>query len=940
MKPRHIFYHPVGTFPAGARWYLAGIAVFVLLCTAMHLSIQIQAQQRAELLVQQWAKQAGVQINRVHYHLLRNALILQDIQMHQGDDTAVIKHLLVRMNPESLNGPAPQVRLLKISGLEMEIHPQSEHQTWLKNEALMKIWQATSSFHLQHGHVKLFPQQHDLMPLVINNISIQQQLQSGTRSMNASAKLQHGSLQWEIITDQQNNRSEGRFSWHHIDSRQLTDILALEPLKGQLNGELTWHEEDPYKAINMQGELYFLSDDTFTNKVDHGQKTHPLHQLQFSASQNSNNIWNINLHAKAWPLAPWSGFIPTFGDRQLQTAQLDGSIHWQGEKDGEWNINGSAGVVQHVIFAPVEKFDSNKSINNSSIWRIQQINYEGFKLNTSRRHLQLSHLKINDSKITFNTTTGTHSNPQPAPPPPRRWFISADDILVDHMTLSITMPGGELILPSLSGHGEWSEQQHLAFELATENQKSSSDTNWHLRGSVTNNITTQQLPDAEISITARDIPMAILRPLLPLPSDASSPITLKGKIDLQSNLDVDQGRWRIQGKASGREIQLSHAGNIWMAEKVDSLFGPIGMALETQQIHQTQVENWSYIAALAPLQATPHYPVIQQTAWWASALRNKGVEIDQLNMKNGSLSIGNKESLWAEHIDIHIDNLAAKQWANITATADVGSGLFELNGAWDATSQPQRFSGSASLQHALPFFLQPWMRASGMPHLIRGYLDASLNIHHNAEEDRYQSSWQLQLLRTLTEDGNLANDPMLSRTGFNTKELIAHLGDADGSIKLMGNITGTWQQQPLSFDIIGKSLQSSLHQAVLRQSSLQDEKREYQSPTTTDSELMATIPNTQFRLHGREPLSLNERSRLYKTVQLLRIKQHMSIDLRPHWSGNQLDNETVAKIQRTQALIKRYMTHRNIDPQRIFPRWPTASDQVQEISSIQIEFND
>jgi len=140
--------------------------------------------------------------------------------------------------------------------------------------------------------------------------------------------------------------------------------------------------------------------------------------------------------------------------------------------------------------------------------------------------------------------------------------------------------------------------------------------------------------------------------------------------------------------------------------------------------------------------------------------------------------------------------------------------------------------------------------------------------------------------------------------------------------------------------MIGKSLQSSLQQAVSEQRSQQHPEAGDQSQITPDSNLIATSPNTQFRLHGREPLSLNERSRLYKVVQLLRIKPHMSIDLRPQWSGNQLDHGIISKIQRTQKLIKRYMVHRHIDPQRIFPRWPTDSDQVQEISSIQIELND
>ena len=925
--------------------------MFTLLCLAIHLSIQIHAQERAELLVQAWAEKADVQINHIRYHLLRNALILKDIHTKQGSDSITIKHLLLRTSPESLNSPKPHIGQVEVSGIDAEFHQETENNAWQQNQSLMNIWQATSSLQAQNGRIKLYLQEHAATPVVLNNIFIQQHLQSNKRMITASANLHHGSLQWQLQANLHNKKSKGTFSWKHVSTRQLTDALALTPMHGYLNGTLTWHQSmdtaAQHTTVNIRGEAHYSSGNSIAHKPVNSANQRPLHRLRFSAAQHADS-WSIDIDANAWPLGAWSAFMPSLDKRQITSARIDGDSHWQG-RPGAWHISGSKGVVRDIVFATPEPINTNEGIR-SDAWSWHDIHYDSFDIDTKKQQLHTSRIIMNDGKITLNTVM--QATTLPAQPlsqtfsPAGKWNITVDDILVRNLTLAIKLPDGDLVLQSLTGQGAWPEQQPLSFDL-TSSLNTSPDPQWRLQGSMRRN-EAMQLSDAELTVHAKHIPITSMRSLLPLQINANSPVSLTGNMNMQGNVSVQQGIWRMQGRVSASNIQISHAGDIWMADHIDATFGPVGMAMDVQNIDQINVEKWQYIAALEPLQAVRREQITspnRQPSWWSAALRNKDIQIHQLKLHDGSVSMGQKESLWAKHFDIQINELATNNWANVNATAKVGGGLFELNGEWAALSEPQKFIGSASLQHALPFFLHSWMTASGMPRFVRGYVDAQLNIHPASKPDSYQGKWQLQLLGVLPEAGDNAADPMLMRTGFNTHDLIQHLRQGSDTITLQNSMTGFWQQNPLNYDMIGHSFQSLLYQEALRQRTPQQElhpdvitQEATPPPFPVNTPAVAEL-DTQIRLHGKGLLSLNERSRLFKIVRFLRTKPDTTIDLIPHWSGDTLNNDLIARIQRTQDLIKRYMVHRDIDKQRIFPRWPVDSDHAQEISSIQIELN-
>ncbi|MDQ6998960.1 MAG: hypothetical protein Q9M17_09630 [Mariprofundus sp.] len=908
----------------------------------MHLSIQTDAQQRAELLVQAWAKKADVQVHNIRYHLLRNALILKDIHTERGGDSITIKHILLRTSPESLNSPKPQIGQVEISGIEAELHQNQVTHTWQLNQSLMQIWQAASSLQVRNGHLALHLKQHDSTPLVLENIFIMQHLQSQTRMIIASASLQHGLLQWQLHTDRVSNESDGLFSWKRVNTQQLTDALALQPMGGQLDGELTWQQSGAGQQypLNIQGEtLLSFANTVSNNSADPGNKQ-PLHRLRFSAAQQTD-AWSIDMDASAWPLAAWSSLMPGLGERQLTAGHIDGSTHWQGVPGG-WVINGSKGAIRDIVFA----VQGDDKYNHSTAWSWNGIDYDSFHVDTKQQYLHVSRMALNDGKMTLNTERDPTAAAQQAPQKAALsdlWNISIDDIQVHNMIMDIKLPDGDITLQSLTGQGAWPKRHDLSFDLATDKLDSSLDPKWRLRGNVRKN-EAMHSTDAEFTVHARDIPITSMRPLLPLRIDDNSPVTLTGKMDMRSKVSVQQGIWRMQGKASATDVQVSHAGDVWMADHITTRFGPVGMNLDMQHIDQIKVEQWLYLAALEPLQPVHQEQVIVpvQTAWWAAALRNKGIRIDQLRLQDGTLSVGQKESRWAKHFDIQIDNLGINSRANVKAKADVGGGLFELSGQWSTLTEPQRFMGSVSLHHASPFFLHSWMLASGMPRLLRGHLDLQLDIIEASEPDSYQSRWTVQLQRALSGIGNDQNDPMLVRTGYNTHDLIQHLGSEREIINLENSIAGSWQQRPLNFAMIEQSFLNTLYDVSQQHYSLQELSHQHVLPQKPiKPSLPAAIGlNTQTRLHNKKGvLSLNERSRLIKVVRYLRTKPEMSIDLIPRWSGERLDDEMLARILHTQHLIKRYMVHRKIDENRIFPLWPANSDHDQEISSIQIKLN-
>ncbi len=949
-------------FPAAARWYLAGLAVFGLLCIAMQLSIQAHAQQQARELVQAWGERANVHIGDVRYHLLRNGLILRDIQITRGDDSISISQMLLRANPKLLTGNAPRIGVIDIFGLDGEITHVGQADIWRHDRYLKQIWQAATSLTVHDGSIKLYMHDKNRPALELSGIFLRQRLQFAMRSITGSARMQQGMLSWqwdmharpEPAVQQPNEHwlSKGSVQWQGLDVARLTASMALKQMAGHLSGGLAWetsrHEQQP--LLNMHGDMQF--DTGVDNTSSHA------HHLQYSATETGGK-WQVDLDATAWPLDPWADVLPRIGARQFISAQLDGNMHWQGQP-GNWDIRSDKGLLQDVTYA-------RTGSSESPAWYWSRIHYNHARIQTAKHQLHLAGLDMLDSRLVLQTRRmdavdkpddeqgndaerGVAAVNQDAAVERKEalkepvWDISADKINVQNMMLALSMPQGRVIVESLDGQARSPKGKALSFKLHThkkqavdtkaapagEGNKKQPPQQWQLRGKADKN-RRGQLTSASISIRGSHIPVARLRPLLPLQDDADRPVKLAGETDLKVTVTVDQGEWQMQGKATVLGLNLAHGGDVFLADQLDLRFGPVGMGLETQTIDKIDTQGWQYMAALRPLplheaEHAEHDAGSQgSAAWWVMALRNNHIAITRLNLDNGKISVGQQQAIWAGQVNIQADNIQTDQWSNITMSGKIGGSKFYLHGQWQALSNPQRFRGDARLEKATPFFLHNWMVASGMPRLIQGRLSASLHLEDGQAPDSYQGTVKFQLLQGLTETGIFTSDPMLPRTGYSTPELLQRLEQRSGVIALQYDLDGLWPTQAITLERLGLSMQHAMHEAA-RTGHWRKEN--------------ATEPNTieaRVRLHGRERLSLNERIRLSKVIHKLRQHPELMIDLRPKWTGRELTEQEQQRIRRTQFLIEKYMTYRNIDKNRIFPIWPTAADKVDEIGSVQVE---
>jgi hypothetical protein len=924
LKNRRIFRHPVGIFPMGARWYLASIAMLTLLCVAAHLSVQMHAQQMAERLLQQWGGKAQVEIGDVHYHLLRNGLIVKQIHIEREGGSLSISHMLIRANPRLLTGNSPQIGEIELDGVKVQLWNSESENTWQQDEHLQRLWQASRSLSLRDGELVIIPQEESAPLLEMTGLKLQQDYLNQQRRLVGSAHTREGSVhvQWEV--NEEDGSSSGQLRWQEMDAELLSSSLGLQPVAGLLTGYMNWSRADSAEpspqstTIEGRAQLNNAADELIES-----------HQLHWQGSQVAET-WQLEVTAKDWPLDAWAEVLPQIGGGQMLAGQLDGFLQWQGQP-GKWKINADQGILHHVVYAMGNE-------RKTADWHIGRLEYKNVLIDQSKHHLQTSSILLADANITL----------QPAPPlsvdvlekqPGVAWHLSVDDIHIQNMMLGLSLKRGKVVVPPLHGKGSWKPGKELNFllktQIAVENtakvqaEKTTIEKAeyWQLRGHILQNQTV--VKDTRLNIRARNVPLAKLRALVPLTGSKTSPLTLEGNTSLKLDVSVHDGVWQAAGQATADAVMLAHASDSWNMDHLTMSFGPVGMGLDSQGIKLLEVQGWKYITALNLLSAHSSEAsdetdsAVVQALWWAEPLRRQNWKIDAVRLNGGTVSLGRSEDHWARQLDIRLDHLQTGQWSKLNIAGIVGGGDVKVKGRWDALGEVNRFKGMVSLENALPFFLHGWMTASGMPRLIRGRISANISVKDGASADSYHSLTKLRFLRGLTEMSLSPDDPLLSRTGFGTSEILLRLDDGAGKAALQFETSGNWRAQPLNMDQLAMSMQNALQQAVMQ------EKENQLAPAK-----QMHSSQTRIRLHESGVLSLNERVRLFKVVRLLRKKPDWVIDLTPHWTGDEINADVLKRVLYTQNLIERYLLHRKVGKQRIFPSWPTIENQVDDIGSI------
>jgi hypothetical protein len=903
----------------GARWYLACIATLALLCVAAHLSIQQHAQQQAESLLQQWGKKAQVQIGDIHYHLLRSALIVQQIHITRQGGSLSIAHMLIRANPELLTSNSPQIGEIEIVGVKARLWDLEAENTWQQDEYLKRIWHASRSLSLRDGTLILYSQEEASPALEMTGLQLQQDYLNQQRRLVGTAHAQGGNidLQWQV--NEGDDSSSGALRWQKVEAQRLSSLLGLYPAAGLLTGHINWSQTDSgqpgMQLSTIEGQMQLSNADGESNASQ---------QLHWQGSQKAGT-WKLEVQAEAWPLDAWADVLPRIGGRHMLAGQLDGTLQWRGQP-GRWKINANQGVLRNVIYTQGDEHEATD-------WRTSRLEYKNALVNQAQHRLQASSILLSDSSITLQPVPSLVVEPSEQKPE-ADWRIAIDDIRIQNMSFALSLPQGSVTAAALDGKGSWKPGEALNYRLKTQATIGQAYTAqagetvkraeyWQLRGQIPRN--QAALNDTNLNIQARNVPLAKLRALVPLTGSKTAPLTLEGNTSLKLDVSVHNGVWQATGIATAEKVVLAHAGDTWQMDHLAMMFGPVGMGLDVQSVDLLDVQGWKYIAALNPLSAYSAAPPSEaETAWWVRPLRRQQWKIDSVRLNSGTISLGHSDDHWARQLDIRLDHLQMDQWSEVHMLGKVGGGDFKLEGSWDALGEINRFRGKAALNNALPFFLNNWMTASGMPRLIRGRIFADISVDAGDTPDSYQGSVQLKFLRGLTEMSSAPNDPMLSRIGFGTSDALIRLNDSAGTAALQFYIGGLWNTQPLNLDRLGISMQPALQQAVMRQIELgspSPEKREQ-------------VVKARIRLHKSGSLSPNERFRLFKAVRVLRRHPDWVVDLIPRWTGDEMDADMLKRVLYTQQLIERYFSTRRVGRQRVFPLWPTAENHADEVGSI------
>ena len=876
---------------------------------AVHLSLQIQAQKQAEETIFRWAKSADIEIGDVRYHLLRNGLILRQIKINRASDVLNIDHMLIRADPQQLTGDHPRIGSMRISGLHAQLHQPDQLDLWQHDKQLQRIWRATHTLSVEDGKLSLHMGSNAHPPLLLTSIQLSQQAFGEMRRLTLNSSINGAQMQGSWLRSEINPaENRGEINWQHIDLLQLTKAVRLGPESGFLSGDLQWNRDDASTAtLSLHGKLSL--------QQQHEESPEEVSQLQWQGTHSEHGL-KISIASQGWKMGALASYLPTIEARQLASATLDGELLWQSDDKGS-HLSSKSGALNQITYLPLDEATSGS-------WSIDKLDYRDIKLDPKRRIFEAANLKLSKPVLSYKPSPQNGgSSPIQSP----LWDYNINRVDIDGLNFLLSLAAGDIQLAGLNGSCSLSSAGIEKVKLQSSDIRQEKDASWRIRGAIQRQ--NGHFDTAALKITGKHIPLTQLRPLIPLKGSESSTLMLDGEAAFTVQTELKNGSWIMHGKANSQNLLLAHAGNRWMAEEISTTFGPVGSGSERQHVQSLIADNWHYIATLQPM--PPHSSErsddepAQQQAWWAENLITGKWQVDELLFKSGVISVGQADSYWLQDAELQLSSLSSQTPSPVSLQGKMGGGALKLDGLWSPLSATERFIGSINVDNATPFFLSEWMVASGMPQPVQGRLSASLKVQKGDSAEEFRGKALLSLYRVRAEHVVTANDPMVSRTGFNSIDLISRLENEKREFRISFPVSGDWQTRPLNVDNLGQALQKQLYNLAQKS-----------TPIASIPEQVTPSVETRIRMHESSNLSLNERTRLRKVLKMMLADPSLIVDLVPKWSGESLDWESMQRIQHTQMLIERFLNHRGISKRRIFPIAPTDQDRAREIASIWI----
>jgi len=907
MRAHKLFHHPVGIFSFGARWYLASLAVLVLILVAVHFVIQIQAQEQARHLMQQWLGKSHISVGEVRYHLLRNALTLQKIHIQRGGDSLAIAQVLVRADAEALTADAPRLGLVELTGVVAELR-EFQSDDGLRNDAVLtRILHAVESLRFKNGKLIVYAGNAQAQPFEFDAISFDQQKNQESLNILASAEL-YGApvsvvLEGPVQADMPGWR--GKIVWQDVEAAAVMASMGWQQLSGLLQGEIAFQAGAGGDTSSKTGEASLRARVQLSAEDDAD-----VHKLMLQGATEGGH-WRFDVEARAWPLSPWAKLLPAVSGQNLLAAQWQGGMH-VAEENGTWQGKSSEGLLQHVSW--------QSGVDRPG--HLAQFGYRNLTWSEAGRLVQMEESSMQGLDVVVQAAPSDRSTDD-------GWRFGMQQFHLQHARIGLALPRGEITFSPLRGQGSISAQGMVDFSLMPEQE--AADTHalpagWMLAGKL--QLQGGQWQRGSMQLTGKEISLQQLRAAIPIGGSQNIPLGLEGAVNVDANAIVDHGRWQIVGKAKVRGLVLTHAGDRWISDQVQIEFGPLGEHLPSQLISKLDIQGWRYTAPLYPLPGMSPTDASASEAlagpyWWATLLQRHNWVIQSMHCNDGSISVGREDGYWATGLQVQVQDLQADKVASFSLQGLVDGGALSADGTWQPLAEYPAIKFNAELHHANVFFLRDWMQSSGMPPVIRGRMSGKLVVGPK-DGGRYQADMRIRLDRVKTEAVVSPDDPLLGRLGYRLADVLARLDDGKGKAAVAFSVAGGWQHEPLSVQRLGKALQRSML------ASMKKGPTSFAGPSEP-------LHSARVRLHAKGGLSYNERTRLRKLWRQLRDHKTWIVDLEPVWTaGAMLDEELVRRIRYTQGLIENFMHDRNIDQGRLFPQWPQQRSRSQDPAYIRV----
>ncbi len=901
-----------------------------LVCVALHLSIQARAEQQAEVLVQRWAVDTGVSIRKVRYHLLRNGLVLQGLRLQRDDLRFSAKHLLIHANPKLLLGEHPRIGAVQVQGFTLQLRdPKRYLHNWHPSKALLRLWRATGLVDM-HGGTLLIQRSDKARALVeLSGFVVSQRMAQGKRVIHVSREgsiAEPVTLLWYPAKGE-TGMGSGALSWQGLPAGSLAEAAGLQEVSGILSGRVAWQSKEANALPVVDGMV------TLRNPALHAAGSQ---QLLWSLKRHGDGGVSIKVKAHSWPIQLWSEQLPMIARRHLTHALLDAEFRVS-RSQGGWSSFSRKGVLHDVTYAA-----DAEEVAQRPNWYWEEIRFEDLRMDFSRKVLHARHLLTSNSSLVLqlpkgeqvvaaNAHAGALFHAKEAQIKP--WRMSVDRIGVEHMALGLEVQRGRLLIPSLKGQCSWNLSNVIDFDLHTPVSSANVQLNvsrWHLHGRA--NYHAGAVHRAAFQLQAAALKLAQLRAFLPLQGGEGKTLQVEGLANLDMSVEVEQGLWRAKGVMKAADVLVAHEGDRWQASKLIVRFGPVGMGMDHQSIRTLIAERWHYTTTLTPLSSLATgaaAEAIYRLPWWVADLQQRGWQFGRMNWMGGTVSLGGANAHWLKQLNLSFGGVGADEaWVQVHADGMLGGGHFVLKGKWFSQRKDLRFIGSASVQQAVPFFLNDWLQVSGMPKVLRGRLSATIRV--KGDQARYRANVGLRLSRVLFDAAVSEHDPMLEKTGYSTVGLLERLRGRDQQVKVSFSTEGGWQSEPLTLARMGAALQLEIERTIRNHDDGVDEVMVNKDRSTTP------VVIARVRLHDDAGLSHNERVRLRQGLMLLRGKPGWVIELQPKWSGETLNAASIARVRYTQILLEQFMLKRNLPKKMIYPLWPTERDHADDIGSIRV----